>query len=86
MSDTEKIRITEKKRVWMFRVTDAKGNIIKEEEKEELLSRKVEKIDDSDNNIQRFLCNTCPFERSCERECSSEECVTFLQLACLHYM
>ena len=45
MSDTEeKIRITEKKRVWMFRVTDAKGNLIKEEEKEELLSHKREVI------------------------------------------
>ena len=45
MSDIEeKIRITEVKRVWKFTVTDAKGNVIREEEKEELLSHKKEVI------------------------------------------
>ena len=45
MSDTEeKIRITEVKRLWKFKVTDVKGNVIREGEKEELVSRKREVI------------------------------------------
>ena len=43
MSDNEeKIRITEVKRLWKFTVTDADGNIIREGEKEEVVSRKKE--------------------------------------------
>ena len=46
MSDNEeKIRITEVKRVWKFKVTDTEGNIIREGEKEELVSRKKEVIE-----------------------------------------
>ncbi len=41
----EKIRIIEIKRVWKFKVTDAKGNVIREGEKEELVSRKREVSD-----------------------------------------
>ncbi len=47
MSDTEeKIRITEVESVWKFKVTDAKGNVIREKEKEELVSRKKEVIEE----------------------------------------
>ena len=46
MNDNEeKTRITEVKRVWKFKVTDAEGNMIREEEKEELVSRKKEVIE-----------------------------------------